>query len=190
MINTHKNQAKHTKILDIFIRMGYDDGTTTPSSGYPHPSFCGFFTPCVCACQANTSPSSYDGSREPNTTPLAGNKLRRLDAVVAARRPMPTKQSAISTPTNHRETTMSHTITIADFTIGTLNNLYSLNDLHKASGGLPKHKPANFMRNAETQALILAIENEHLHRCSNLSNGKLVSYLTVQGGNNKTEQGT
>lgn len=114
MTKSTKNQAKSTKILDIVIRMGYDDGTTTSSSGYPHPSFCGFFVPC--ACQASISQSSYDGSREPNTTPLPkGNKLRRLDAVVEARRPMPTKQSA-TYPTNHLGKVM-HTLSFNGVTL-------------------------------------------------------------------------
>lgn len=106
MINHPQNQPQSTKILDIVIHIGYDDGTTISTSGYPHPSFCGFFMPC--ACQAQTGQSSYDGSREPNTIPLVGNKLRRLVAVVEARRPMPTKQGA-TYPTNLLGNTM-HTL--------------------------------------------------------------------------------
>jgi len=45
------------------------------------------------------------------------------------------------------------------------NGLYSLNDLHKASGSDGKHKPANFIRLDTTQALIDEISN-----CSDLSN--------------------
>lgn len=50
---------------------------------------------------------------------------------------------------------------LANTTIHTVDGLYSLNDLHRASGGRPKHKPSNFMRNEETQALIREIELEN-----------------------------
>ena len=35
---------------------------------------------------------------------------------------------------------------------------YCLNDLHKASGELPKHKPSNFIRNEQIQELVKEIE--------------------------------
>lgn len=44
------------------------------------------------------------------------------------------------------------------------DGLYSLNDLHKAAGKADKHKPANFMRLAQTRELIIEIE-----RCSDMS---------------------
>lgn len=52
-------------------------------------------------------------------------------------------------------------LVIADTTIHMVDGLYSLNDLHRASGGRSKHKPSNFMRNEETQALIREIELEN-----------------------------
>src|SRR5260364_181095 len=39
---------------------------------------------------------------------------------------------------------------------------YCLNDLHKASGGEDRHKPANFLRLDTTQALIVEINGSHL----------------------------
>lgn len=58
------------------------------------------------------------------------------------------------------------------------NGFFSLNDLHKASGGEPKHKPTNFMRNAEVQELIAEIE-----QVSNLRlEQKSVAYETIHGG--------
>lgn len=60
------------------------------------------------------------------------------------------------------------------------NGFYSLNDLHKSSGGEKRHQPSNFMANQQTKNLITAIENE----------GN-IAYHTIQGGNTKTtKQGT
>ncbi len=86
--------------LDTITQIVYDNGTTTNSSGYPHPLSCVFFMPCAYHLYV------YDGSREPNTIPCLGNKLRRLESVVEARRPMPTKHCATSTSTKIREKTM------------------------------------------------------------------------------------
>ncbi|WFF38039.1 KilA-N domain-containing protein [Moraxella nasibovis] len=69
-------------------------------------------------------------------------------------------------------------LTIANHSIRTSGDLYSLNDLHKSSGGNAKHQPANFMRNEQTQELIHAIEEEGS-----------VAYHTIRGGNAK-QQGT
>lgn len=60
------------------------------------------------------------------------------------------------------------------------NGFYSLNDLHKSSGGEKRHQPSNFMANQQTKNLITTIENE----------GN-IAYHTIQGGNTKTtKQGT
>ncbi|WP_421854545.1 KilA-N domain-containing protein [Marinomonas sp.] len=48
---------------------------------------------------------------------------------------------------------MAH-ITIFSKNIRTLDGLYSLNDLYKASGASKKHQPANFMRLENTRGLI------------------------------------
>lgn len=52
---------------------------------------------------------------------------------------------------------MTH-LSILSKEIRTLNGLYSLNDLHKASGGDSKHAPFRFMRNEQTNELIREIE--------------------------------
>ncbi|HHJ3176414.1 TPA: KilA-N domain-containing protein [Vibrio parahaemolyticus] len=51
-------------------------------------------------------------------------------------------------------------LTILSKDIRLLDNLYSLNDLHKASGGAPKHQPALFIHNQQTKALIYEIEGD------------------------------
>ncbi len=49
-------------------------------------------------------------------------------------------------------------LTIFSKEIRTLDGLYSLNDLHKASGAAKKHQPALFIKNQSTQDLITEIE--------------------------------
>ena len=63
---------------------------------------------------------------------------------------------------------MSNTISASTLIIGTasirqIDGLYSLNDLHKASGGKEKHRPAFFLRLDQTQALIAEINCADLH---------------------------
>lgn len=76
-------------------------------------------------------------------------------------------------------------LTISNSAIGMKDGLYSLNDLHRASGSNKKHKPANFMRIENTKSLIDEIE-----RCSDMSNGtKSIAYKVIQGGQSE-KQGT
>ena len=67
-------------------------------------------------------------------------------------------------------------LTILSKDIRLLDNLYSLNDLHKASGRAPKHQPALFMQNQQTKALIYEIEGDL---------GIPRSVLTQRGGANR-----
>ena len=51
-------------------------------------------------------------------------------------------------------------LTILNNSIRQLDNLYSLTDLHRVSGGEQKHKPALFLSNQQTKELISEIEIE------------------------------
>lgn len=54
-------------------------------------------------------------------------------------------------------------LTILNSSIRTLDNLYSLNDLHLVSGNDPKHRPTYFIKNQQTQELIDEIKCENSH---------------------------
>ena len=60
-------------------------------------------------------------------------------------------------------TVMPPQVTIMDIAVRVLDGLYSLNDLHRASGGNPKHKPAFFLRTDQTKDVIteLRLCNSH-----------------------------
>lgn len=69
------------------------------------------------------------------------------------------------------------TIHIANLTINqSSNGLYSINDIHRASGGLAKHQPAAWMRLQSTTNLIRLMESQVI----NQQNGKVIE--TFVGG--------
>ena len=57
-------------------------------------------------------------------------------------------------------------LTILSKSIRQIDNLYSLNDLHKISGADKKHQPANFMRIDQTKELIKEINSSSDMRSS------------------------
>lgn len=52
-------------------------------------------------------------------------------------------------------------ITILDQAINMIDGLYSLNDMHRASGSDKKYQPAFFMRNKETKDLVDELKSEY-----------------------------
>ncbi|WP_439242413.1 P22AR C-terminal domain-containing protein [Lonepinella sp. BR2474] len=74
---------------------------------------------------------------------------------------------------------MSH-LTILNTSIRTIDNLYSLNDLHRASGAEDKHSPFRFMRNEQTKDLITEINSQ---------TPNLVASKIIRGGTDLTIRG-
>lgn len=70
-------------------------------------------------------------------------------------------------------------LTILDNTIRMIDGLYSLNDLHRASGGENKHAPYRFIRLANTRALITEIERSP----DMVDDSKYKACKVIQGGN-------
>ncbi|WP_244499043.1 KilA-N domain-containing protein [Vibrio atlanticus] len=76
------------------------------------------------------------------------------------------------------------TLTILANEIRTLDGMYSLNDLHKASGANSTHRPNQFMRLTQTKELI-----DEITRCADLRISENQSsnscFVSKQGGTNK-----
>ena len=74
-------------------------------------------------------------------------------------------------------------LTILKTSIRSYENLFSLNDLHIASGGLEKHRPSLFARNEQTKELIKEIENDR-------STKTIFALKTIRGGSDISKEGT
>ena len=72
----------------------------------------------------------------------------------------------------------NQTFTIAETVINMVDGLYSLNDLHKASGNIEKHRPAFFIRNQEVTELA-----KEIMQCANLHSDQVIR--KVNGGHNR-----
>lgn len=66
----------------------------------------------------------------------------------------------------------STALTIAGVSVRQHNSLFSLNDLHRASGGAEKHEPNQFTRLEQTQALIAEIKSADQRNCIETRRGK------------------
>ena len=82
---------------------------------------------------------------------------------------------------------------IGTSSIRQIDGLYSLNDLHKASGGEEKHRPAFFLRLDQTQALIAEINstdmqslNVHICTFKKGENTHICAIKTVRGNQGGT----
>lgn len=69
-------------------------------------------------------------------------------------------------------------LTVLKTSIRDLDGLYSLNDLHKASGNDPKHRPNQFVRLDITQDLINEIQGEN-------STAQICALRSINGGANR-----
>ncbi|UBU74779.1 KilA-N domain-containing protein [Pasteurella multocida] len=76
-------------------------------------------------------------------------------------------------------------LSILNTSIRTLDNLYSLNDLHKASGNDPKHRPSLFARNEQTRELVEQINIEN-----NRSTKVIFALKSIRGSSDISKQGT
>ncbi|MDC5720624.1 KilA-N domain-containing protein [Vibrio europaeus] len=76
-------------------------------------------------------------------------------------------------------------LTILSREVRSIDNLFSLNDLHKAAGGQQNHKPIQFLRNQQTQELIEEIEQSS-NSCfgDDQSANSHFAVKTKRGGNN------
>jgi len=76
--------------------------------------------------------------------------------------------------------TITQALTVGETAIRQHDGLYSLNDLHQASGGDDKHRPTFFLRLETTQALIQEIQCAN--QCADMHSAAI---NTVNGGKHR-----
>lgn len=77
----------------------------------------------------------------------------------------------------------ANTLTIANTAIREQDGLYSLNDLHIASGGAVRHQPARFMRLEQAKSLIEEIDHSPKSG-SDQSSKSYSAHKIINGGTN------
>lgn len=92
---------------------------------------------------------------------------------------------------NNKRSAMNTLISISNITIRQdEQGRYFLNDLHKASGGLDKNAPAQFLRNIKTKQLIDALKSD-VQICTSEKINNLEPVFTIKGAfGDGLEQGT
>lgn len=79
-------------------------------------------------------------------------------------------------------------ITVLDNVVNMIDGLYSLNDLHRASGSEKKHQPAFFMRNKEVKDLVEELKSEYSSSANMMNKEPVRAVRGIQ--ENKKPQGT